>query len=123
MPKEYVDSDSPYESVEIAAAASNQQIVSYTAKNGARPFLLSFRNGVGAGGEAYIYFTLLMNGIPMKDFDRIQNQIAAPENQQGQLVIRRELPQGCTLAVVASNSDGTNAYNATAKMEIAYESL
>lgn len=121
--KEYVDSDSPYSSVEITAGASNQEIVNYSCKNGAKPFLLSFRNAVGPGGEPYITFTLLLNGVPMKDFDRIQNQIAAPENQQGQLVIRRELPQGSFLKVIASNSDGSTAYNATAKMEIAYEAL
>jgi hypothetical protein len=119
---EYIDSASPYATVS-ALAAQTTTIFTHELKNGKRPFLLSFRNAVGAGGETYVSFSLLLNGNPLENFDRIQNQIAAPENQQGQLVIRKELPQGSVLKVVAINSDPVNAYNATAKVELAYESF
>lgn len=119
---EYIDSASPYATV-TAGMGVTTTVLTHELKNGKRPFLLSFRNAVGAGGEPYITFSLLLNGNALENFDRIGNQIAAPENQQGQLVIRKELPQGGVLTVIAINSDGLNDYNATAKLEIAYESF
>jgi len=119
---EYIDSDSPYATV-TANMGATTTVLTHEIKNGKRAFLLSFRNAVGAGGESYISFSLLLNGNPLENYDRIMNQIAAPENQQGQLLVRRELPQGAQLTVIATNSDAANDYNATAKLEIGYESF
>ena len=120
--KEYIDDASPYASA-TAATADRTTILTHELKNGKRPFLLAFRNSISAGGETYCAFSLLLNGVPLEDFDRVFNQVAAPEDQQGNMLRRRELPQGATLSVVVDNSDAANTYVATAKVEVAYESL
>jgi hypothetical protein len=119
---EYIDSSSPYASL-TALRSVTTTLINYDVKNGKKGFLLSFRNAIAAGGEAVCYFSLLLNGIPLEDFDRIQVMIAAPEDQRGQLVIRRQLPQGSNLKVIVYNSDPANDYNATAKLEIGYETI
>ena len=124
----YVDDASPYETVNAAvatgaAAPTRTTILTYQVRNGLKCFLRAVRNTVSAGGESQIKFSVLINGVALYGFDRISNQIAAPENQQGNLLRRREIPQGATLSVVADNADTANEYAVTAKLEIGYESL
>lgn len=127
MIENYTDYASPYESVNAAVAVAGvptrTEILRLEVKNGCRAFLRAVRNTVSAGGENQVAFSVLMNGVALKNFDRIYNQVAAPENQQGNLLFRLEIPQGCTLSVVADNKDEANIYVATAKLEVGYESL
>lgn len=124
----YVDDASPYATVTAAVAASasvktRTVILTYEVKNGKNAFLRGVRNSVSGGGEPYIYFSVLINGNPLENFDRIQNMVAAPEDQQGNLLRRKQLPQGAIISVVADNSDPSNTYSATAKLEIGYEAF
>lgn len=124
----YVDDASPYESVNAAVASdantpTRTVILTYQVRNGLRAWLRAVRNTVSAGGESSVKFSVLLNDVALERFDRITNQIAAPENQQGNLLRRRQLPQGSTVSVVVDNADPANVYVATAKLEIGYESI
>lgn len=120
---EYIDYKSPYATETIPKTGTAKQLIRLELKNGCRAFLLAVRNSVSAGGEDFILFSVRINGQPLEDFDRFKNQIAAPEAQNGQLVIRRELPQGALLDFIAVNTDAATDYSATVKLEIGYEAL
>lgn len=131
MMENYNDYGSPYESAVLAVATGTAEapvptrttILTYQVKNGKRGFLRAVRNTISAGGGDLVAFSVLLNGNALENFDRIKNQIAAPEDQKGNLLFRLPLPQGSTLSVVADNYDTANTYVGTAKLEIGYESI
>lgn len=123
--KPIIDYQDIYNNASVTASAGTAgnapvTVISDRIRIGKRAFLSKLGNAVQAGGENYITFRLLLNGSRLWPYDGSQNQWGDPANLQD-LPSRLELSQGAMIQIQCDNSDGANAYVATARLFIEYE--
>jgi hypothetical protein len=113
-----IDYDEYYATV-TAATSATTRVFKNTVKPGKQPWLSFISNAIQAGGGDLVTFRLLVNGSPWYPFDGSLNQWAPPESNYD-LPVPYILPTGCTVEVIAINSDASNTYAATARVRIFY---
>lgn len=118
QPQEIIDYDEKYATVSATAGATTT-ILTFQCKPGKKPFLKFLGNAVAAGGGNYVTFQLQVNRSAFYPFDGSLNQWAPPESNYD-LPVPYELPTSSEVRVVAINSDGSNAYDSTARIRIVY---
>lgn len=119
-----IDYDEKYATVTAAVATAGPipvetEIFNFRVKPGKKPYLSFVANSVQAGGGDFITFVLKINNSPFYPFDGSLNQWAPPESNYD-LPVPFELPVGCTVSVVARNSDTSTTYASTARVRIVY---
>lgn len=123
-----VGSEDIYNSASVAANAGDGAttapvtIASKQLKYGRKAFIRSLGNAVQSGGTNVVTFRLLVNGQRLYPYDGSQNQWGDPALMQD-LPARIEVPGGAVVAVQCDNSDGANAWVATARVWVEYEDL
>lgn len=116
-----VDKDEFYGSVQCPAAGA-VVVGSVRTYTGKRAAIVSYNNAVSSGGETSIKFYLRVNQVGVHPFNGTQVQWGTPENPTP-LEIPVDVPQGALVDVYAVNSDGSNAYDVTARVIIHYKDI
>lgn len=121
--KPVVDDGGAYANV-TAVKAKTTLIASLRLKTGVRAFLVKLGNAVSAGAEAYISWSLLVNGAAVDArYINFANMITDPADPESQLPFEIELPQGALVELYAANSDAANDYGVTGQLQVYYTDL
>jgi hypothetical protein len=117
-PDTIIDFDDRYLQVSLLGNAVRQQILNFYAKPGKVARIVKFANAVDAAGIASTTWHLQVNGADIPFYGLSASQWGAPE-ADGYLPVEIQVSMGSQITVAADNSSGT-AYNATARVVVAY---
>ncbi len=118
--KPVVDFDDKVAQVTVAASAVDTEILTFRTRTGRRARLVGFAFARDSGGEAYVTVRLLSNGAEVYSYGSSVNQWSDPANIN-RLPVPVDLPQNAYIQVVASNSNTTDGYATTARVQVEYE--
>ncbi len=114
----FIDYDEKYATASALHAATTE-LFRFRVKPGKAAWLTFTSNAIQAGGGDLVTFKLLVNGAPFYPFDGTLNQWAPPESNYD-LAVPYELPVGCEISVIATNSDLASDFAATARVRVSY---
>lgn len=115
-----------YQSVTIPMSGVETQVARIQFKaNGRQCWLVFIGNAAGVGGEAFLGWRILKNGIPLPPFDSNINQWADPSRVGKDTLLFVKIPceSGDVIQAMATNSDTTTDYDATARLLGVYTAL
>ena len=115
-----------YQSVTIPKTGVEKEVAAITFKsNGRQAWLIFVGNASGVGGEAFLTWRILRNGIPLPPFDSNINQWADPTRVGADSLLFVKVPceSGDKIQAMCVNSDLTTDYDGTARLLGVYTPL